>query len=127
MKKKDYSRVKKNNDIIRELKNCILVKLSDIEVTCMTCPLQVEFRDVLGKFYYFRDRWDSYKLVSSTESYDACYGTSINNRVSTIVSRGKSRGFAESQYESDDDVTRNIIESISKVIKEDSGLTIKLI
>jgi hypothetical protein len=127
MKKKDYSRVKKNNDIIRELKNCILVKLSDIEVTCMTCPLQVEFRDVLGKFYYFRDRWDSYKLVSSTESFDACYGTSINNRVSTIVSRGKSRGFAESQYESDDDVTRNIIESISKVIKEDSGLTIKLI
>jgi hypothetical protein len=127
MKKKDYSRVKKNNDIIRELKNCILVKLSDIEVTCMACPLQVEFRDVLGKFYYFRDRWDSYKLVSSTESFDACYGTSINNRVSTIVSRGKSRGFAESQYESDDDVTRNIIESISKVIKEDSGLTIKLI
>ena len=127
MKKKDYSRVKKNNDIIRELKNCTLVKLSDIEVTCMTCPLQVEFRDVLGKFYYFRDRWDSYKLVSSIESFDACYGTSINNRVSTIVSRGKSRGFAESQYESDDDVTRNIIESISKVIKEDSGLTIKLI
>ena len=127
MKKKDYSRVKKNNDIIRELKNCILVKLSDIEVTCMTCPLQVEFRDVLGKFYYFRDRWDSYKLVSSTESFDACYGTSINNRVSTIVSRGKSRGFAESQYELDDDVTRDIIASISKVIKEDSGLTIKLI
>ena len=127
MKKKDYSRVKKNNDIIRELKNCILVKLSDIEVTCMTCPLQVEFRDVLGKFYYFRDRWDSYKLVSSIESFDACYGTSINNRVSTIVSRGKSRGFAESQYELDDDVTRDIIASISKVIKEDSGLTIKLI
>ena len=41
MKKKDYSRVKKNDDIIRELKNCILVKLSDIEVTCVTCPLQV--------------------------------------------------------------------------------------
>ena len=95
MKKKDYNRVKKNNDIIRELKNCILVKLSDIEVTCMTCPLQVEFRDILGKFYYFRDRWDSYKLVSSAESFDACYGTSINNRVSTIMSCGESRGFEE--------------------------------
>lgn len=128
MKKKDYSRVKKNNDTIRELKNCILVKLSDIEVTCVTCPLQVEFRDVLGKFYYFRDRWDSYKLVSSAESFDACYGTSINNRVSTIVSRGESRGFAEYfQDELDDDATRDIIESISKAIKEDSGLTIKLI
>lgn len=73
MNKKDILRIKKNNALIKLFKDAIFVPLSTIDRTCIVCPVQFEFRDIKGNFYYFRARHGGYRLNCSTLSFDDSY------------------------------------------------------